>query len=668
MERKSGFSLKTQLFSLVILITLISFIGSLWSSIESTRSYLNEQMQSHAQDTATSLGLSISPYMNQQVEGNSMVVATMISAIFDSGYYASIVLTDIENKTMVSRSNGMLIENVPTWFVESFKLKAIAQVSEVNDGWQMAGILFVTTHSGNAYQKLWQHAVQNFYGSLAIGILALLLTHLILKSILQPLNKLEQQALSVTNRQFPSISQLPLTRELRIVTLAMNKMVGNIRQTFEQMTEHAKKLSDEVFVDDLTKLGNRRSFINQFSAFQREMYADDLATLGLVQIASLQSVNNQQGFQRGDAYVCEVAEFLTNALKEHPDSHLFRANGSSYFFMIKGAGEQVVSFCEHLQLELNKHNNKRYQHGYANVVATAYDCKNKMSAILSQLDTWLTQEQSVTKSGNVYHYLNENVKHQQKKEAGRGLREWSELLENLKQQQLVELSFQPVLSTAIEQVIYYELFSLFEYQGETISNNQLHAMAERLEQSQQLDKLLLKHLAEESGDRFNFKANTKLAINLSHQSLYSTHFKDWLVDFILTHQSHLPALIFELNEEDLLSSIESSQTFIKTFKHLNVEICIQRFGASVSSFKYLKDLNVDYIKLDASYISDLEEHHQTNHFIQAVTQIAHGVGIRVIAPNVEKPQTLLMLKDLHCDGVQGNAIQPTLQLDRKSVV
>ena len=81
MESKSGFSLRAQLFSLVILITLISFIGSLWSSIESTRSYLNQQMQSHAQDTATSLGLSISPYMNQQVDGNSMVVATMISAI-----------------------------------------------------------------------------------------------------------------------------------------------------------------------------------------------------------------------------------------------------------------------------------------------------------------------------------------------------------------------------------------------------------------------------------------------------------------------------------------------------------------------------------------------------------------------------------------------------------
>ena len=560
----------------------------------------------------------------------------------------------------------------------------------------MAGVLSVKTHTGSSYQKLWQHAVQSFYSSLAIGVLALLLAHLLLKSILQPLNKLEQQALDVTSRQFPIISQLPLTRELRIVTLAMNNMVANIQQNFEQMTEHAQTLADEVYIDHLTKLGNRRSFNNQFSAFQQELNSNDLATLGLVQITSLQTVNNQQGFQQGDAYVCEVSEFLTNALREHPGSYLFRANGSSFFFMIKGAGEQVVSFCEHLQLELNKRNNKRYPHGYANVVATAYDCNNKISAILSQLDTWLTQERSITKSGDVYHYLSQNAKNQQKKETGWGLREWSELIENLKQQQRVELSFQPILSflsilktpivkastvkastaksstpkksinrasVTTQEVIYYELFSLFEYRGEAISNNQLHAMAERLEQSQQLDKLVLKHLATESGNGFKFKANAKVAINLSHQSLYSGDFKDWLVDFILTHQAHLPALVLELNEEDLLSSIKSSQTFIKTFKHLNVEICIQRFGASVSSFKYLKDLNVDYIKLDASYINDLEAHHQTNHFIQAVTQIAHGVGIRVIAPNVEQSQTLHMLKDLHCDGVQGNIIQPTLKLD-----
>jgi len=688
MESKSGFSLRAQLFSLVILITLISFIGSLWSSIESTRSYINQQMHSHAQDTATSLGLSISPYMNQQVEGNSMVVATMISAIFDNGYYASIRLTDVDDKTLVNRSNGSTIENVPNWFVESFPLNATAQASEINDGWQMAGILSVKTHSGSSYQKLWQHAVQSFYSSLAIGIRALLLAHLILKSILQPLNKLEQQALDVTSRQFHIISQRPLTRELRIVTLAMNNMVTNIQQNFEQMTEHAQKLADEVFIDHLTTLGNRRSFNNQFSAFQQEMNANDLATLGLVQIASLQTVNNQQGFQQGDVYVCEVAEFLNNALKEHPGSYLFRANGSSFFFMIKGVGEQVVSFCEHLKLELNKRNSKGYQNGYADIVATAYESNSKLSAILSQLDTWLTQEQSVTKSGDVYRYLNQHSKNQQQKEAGRGLREWSELLKNLTQQKSVELSFQPIVSTVkasiaktssikpsidkasidkvsgtTQEIIYYELFSLFEHQGEALSNNQLHAMAERLEQSQQLDKQVLMFLAEEAGERFKFKSNTKVAINLSHQSLYSDDFKEWLVDFILTHQAHLPALVLELNEEDLLSSIKSSQNFIKTFKHLNVEICIQRFGASVSTFKYLKDLNVDYIKLDASYINDLETHHQTNHFIQAVVQIAHGVGIRVIAPNVEQAQTLLMLKALHCDGVQGNIIQPTLNLD-----
>ena len=93
---KYGLSLKTQVYGLIILISVISFCVRVITDVDTTRNYLQTQMASHAQDTATSLGLSISPYLE---DDNLMIAETMATAIFDSGYYSEIKFTDVQNNT-----------------------------------------------------------------------------------------------------------------------------------------------------------------------------------------------------------------------------------------------------------------------------------------------------------------------------------------------------------------------------------------------------------------------------------------------------------------------------------------------------------------------------------------------------------------------------------------
>ena len=77
---KHGLSLKTQVYGLIILISVISFFVRVATDVQTTRQYLQTQMGSHAQDTATSLGLSISPYLDDE---SLMIAQTMATAIFD---------------------------------------------------------------------------------------------------------------------------------------------------------------------------------------------------------------------------------------------------------------------------------------------------------------------------------------------------------------------------------------------------------------------------------------------------------------------------------------------------------------------------------------------------------------------------------------------------------
>jgi EAL domain-containing protein (putative c-di-GMP-specific phosphodiesterase class I) len=287
---------------------------------------------------------------------------------------------------------------------------------------------------------------------------------------------------------------------------------------------------------------------------------------------------------------------------------------------------------------------------------------------LSKLDTLLTQENSKTPLGEAY---SDNAI-----QTPLGFREWTVLIDNLVNTNHIEFTFQPVVFTTPHStinhsasdntvsngdVLYYELFSKFLHNDEIVANNQLYSMAERTNKSQKLDELVLNKLARLT----NVNLESKIAINLTHQSLHSVEFRHWLTHFIEKNKSNLPHLVFEINEEAILAGIDSSMHFIQFVKSLGVEVCIDRFGASFTSFKYLKGLDVDYLKIDGAYIHELELHLENKDFIQAVTQIGHSVGIKILTSHVESLETKQLLSELDCDGFQGNFIQKTLTLEIK---
>ncbi|WP_019026686.1 bifunctional diguanylate cyclase/phosphodiesterase [Colwellia piezophila] len=660
---KTGISLRTLLYSLVIGIALVNFLGASWVSVEATRSYLNDQMKSHAQDAATSVGLSISPYMDEE---NLMIAETMIVAIFDSGYYQKVTLTDVDDKIIMSRENNKVIDGVPSWFIKIFELTPPIMSSEVNNGWNLGGTLSFQSHVGLSYIKLWQRAINNFLSSLLIALISCFAAHYILRSVLNPLAQVEAQAIAVSRKSFTFISKIPKTRELKTVINAMNTMVSNIQASFDLVSTQANKLTNELYIDDLTQLGNRRAFQGQFKAANNEIQPDDFTTLGLVQLHSLQSINTELGYKAGDDYVRQAAQLLTEQLNSFSGAKVYRVNGGSFFFTINSVGEDVIKFCQHINNEFSVLNSQYYEEGFGKLVAITYNSSEALSDLLAKLDTLLTQENSATSLGQVY-----NDKSNITAQTAHGLHQWSNIIDELVQSKHIEFTFQPVISrtddstdsdsTESEDVLYYELFSQFLNNDEVVANNQLYAMAERTKKSQELDKLVLNKLATLT----TLSLECKVAINLTHQSLHSSEFRHWLVSFIKQHKTKLPRLVFEINEEAILAGIDSSIDFIQSVKSLGIEVCIDRFGSSFTSFKYLKGLDVDYLKIDGAYIHELELNLENKHFIQAVTLIGHGLGVKILTSHVDSSATKLLLLEAHCDGLQGNYIQKTLPLQRK---
>ncbi|MBT3060907.1 MAG: GGDEF-domain containing protein, partial [Candidatus Thiodiazotropha sp. (ex Lucina pensylvanica)] len=252
-------TLSRQLIILITVLLVLVFTGTFFISVQNTRAYLESQLESHAQDTATSLGLSISKHM---ADGDLATITSMTDAIFDRGYYRLVVVQDMQGEPLVERSLAVTLEGVPPWFIERFPLTTPRGEAIVMSGWVQAGKVVVQSHPGFAHRQLWENSVEVFWWFLVSALVVLFLGLLSLQLVLKPLRQVEQQANAIVNREFPIIERLPGTPDLRRIVLAMNRMSSKVKEMIEKLERLTEGLHRQASRNPVTDLTNKRFFHN----------------------------------------------------------------------------------------------------------------------------------------------------------------------------------------------------------------------------------------------------------------------------------------------------------------------------------------------------------------------------------------------------------------------
>jgi len=176
-------------------------------------------------------------------------------------------------------------------------------------------------------------------------------------------------------------------------------------------------------------------------------------------------------------------------------------------------------------------------------------------------------------------------------------------------------------------------------------------MAESVGVMTDIDRAVINKALEELND--NTKRTSRLAINLSPQSVEAPAFLDWL-EWLLPEQLDIAGrLIFEMPEYGAVARLEQVKTFIERIARFGVGFGFDHFGYNFSSLAYLRSLNIEYLKLDGSYLRTLDENSDHQFYVQALADIAHGLDIQVIAESVESEQVWNLLPGFHLDGAQG---------------
>ena len=148
-------SLSRQLVLLVGSLVLLLFIGTFLISAYNTRHYFESQLASHAQDAATSLGLSATTYV---ANGDKAMFTAMVNAMIHSGAYLKIRIDDLNGTPLIERHTELNVD-VPAWFVELFPLQPPEGRAAMMSGWNQVGVVRVVSHPGLAYSNLWENTV-----------------------------------------------------------------------------------------------------------------------------------------------------------------------------------------------------------------------------------------------------------------------------------------------------------------------------------------------------------------------------------------------------------------------------------------------------------------------------------------------------------------------------
>lgn len=144
----------------------------------------------------------------------------------------------------------------------------------------------------------------------------------------------------------------------------------------------------------------------------------------------------------------------------------------------------------------------------------------------------------------------------------------------------------------------------------------------------------------------------KISINITPQNLQTKEFTDKILK-MADNIKEVFSVELELTESDLMNELDSINIILKEFKDKGIKIYIDDFGTGYSSLAYLKNLPIDFIKIDKSFIKDLIMDENDREIVDTTIKLGHALGKIIVAEGVEDKETFDLLRKLNCNEIQG---------------
>jgi diguanylate cyclase (GGDEF)-like protein len=426
----------------------------------------------------------------------------------------------------------------------------------------------------------------------------------------------------------------------------------------EDLQSATERSHDIAMHDALTGLPNRSLLVQRLDhAIQRCRRSGKQVAILFADLDHFKAINDSFGHHSGDELLVAVADRLRGLVR--PGDTLARFAGDEFVILCEDIDdaaevEPVASRIDHALSEPFVLSAATVRISASIGVAFAGRGVEVPAQVLQEADTAMYQAKR--RGGHQYGGL--DLREQRRASNTAGLSR--DLPDALRREEL-RVEYQPIVAVADGRIAGVE--ALIRWTHPTLGAIPPHtvvAIAEQTGVIVQVGSWVLEKACRDIHrlQRHGRQPPLRMAVNVSPHQLMTAGFVD-LVDRVLIQTDTDPGrLTLEVTETVFITDSERALVVLNDLKGLGVKIALDDFGTGYSSLSYLKGFPVDIVKVDQSFISNLNRDQTSRHIVRAVVGLAHDLGMAVTAEGVETPSQYAEVVALHCDFYQGFHFAP----------
>ena len=448
-----------------------------------------------------------------------------------------------------------------------------------------------------------------------------------------------------------SVSNIDLGDEAHLLAVAND--ITELRVLSEELSYQAKH-------DSLTSLYNRREFERRLDAAIASLDAGGPAwALLYMDLDQFKLINDTSGHYAGDQLLAQLANLLLGMLPEK--AVVARLGGDEFAILVEGASENdAVALAERIRTDIDGYSFGWEQRNYtisASIgVVMLRGAGLSQRTLLAHADTacYMAKERG---RNRVHLFSEEDSETTQR----RSEMEWAGRIRQALSDGRFLLHFQelvPLWEGERSEGVHMEmLIRLRDEKGALVPPGAFIPAAERFGLMPAIDRWVVETtLANFSRLHPSGRPISLCAINLSGPTFEDAAFADFVLDAIERHGVSPRHLCFEITETAAVSNMARAVEFMQRLRAAGCKFSLDDFGSGMASFGYLKNLPVDFIKIDGSFIRNIETDPVSYSIVRAVTDIGHQLGLQVIGEWVADERARDLLRGLSVDYAQGFAV------------
>jgi diguanylate cyclase (GGDEF)-like protein/PAS domain S-box-containing protein len=419
----------------------------------------------------------------------------------------------------------------------------------------------------------------------------------------------------------------------------------------------SKELSYQASHDPLTKLVNRREFELRTERLLDSIKQDNSShALCYMDLDQFKIVNDTCGHTAGDEMLRQLSNELTDSMR-HRDT-LARLGGDEFGVLMEhcsldDAQRVAISIQRKIQNFKFIWEGNVFRVGVSIGLVSIDESTSNLSNLLKDADSACYTAKDMGRNRiHVYHAEDSDIAQRH------GEIQWLARLNQALDKGWLSLYAQAIIPLDGSAEAHYEfLLRMIDDKGESFSPGVFLPAAERYNLMSAIDSWVIENAMNILTKNPVFLNQVKFcSINLSGQSLTSPDMLKFIINKLGESGIDGRKICFEITETAAITNLKSAKTFISSLKALGCKFALDDFGSGLSSFGYLKNLPVDYLKIDGMFVKDIVDDQIDRAMVKSINEIGQVMGMLTIAEFVENDEIKGMLREIGVNYAQGYGI------------